>query len=290
MTTKRSYLRVSLKPTAVLRWITPVVVLLAPLVARAEPKPLWEAGLGIGGIVFPDYRGSDELKAYPIPLPYIVYRGKFLKASREGVRGQLFNRKWAELSLSVNGSVPVNSDDGGARQGMPDLKPTFELGPSLDLHLWHSPDSAIKVDLVLPLRAPITVESSPQSIGWVFAPRFNIDIQNVAGLAGWNLGLGAGPLFADDKYHDYFYSVAPRYVTTERPTYDAGGGYSGTHVLASLSKRFPGFWVGGYVRADSLHGAAFEDSPLVRQDYALSGGIGIAWMIGQSKRTVDADE
>jgi outer membrane scaffolding protein for murein synthesis (MipA/OmpV family) len=270
--------------------IAAVVAVLAPIVVDAEPKPLWEAGLGIGGIVFPDYRGSDELQAYPIPLPYVVYRGKFLKADREGVRGELFNRKWAELSLSVNGSVPVNSDDSGVRQGMPDLKPTFELGPSLDLHLWQSSDSAIKVDLVLPLRAPITVESSPQFIGWVFAPRFNIDIQNVAGLAGWSLGLGAGPLFADDKYHDYFYSVAPRYATVERPTYDASGGYSGTHVLASLSKRFPKFWIGGYVRADSLHGVAFDGSPLVQQDYALSGGIGIAWMIGKSKRTVDADE
>jgi MipA family protein len=262
---------------------------LAPMVAHAEPKPLWEAGLGVGGIVFPDYRGSDELRAYPIPLPYIVYRGKLLRADREGVRGRLFDSKWAEFSLSVNGSVPVDSDESGARQGMPDLKPTLELGPSLDVHLWRSADSAIKVDLVLPVRAPITLESSPQSIGWVFAPRFHIDIKNVAG-PGWNLGLGAGPVFADHKYHEYFYSVAPAYATAQRPTHDASGGYSGAHVLASLSKRFPGFWVGAYVRADSLHGAVFDDSPLIRQNYAVSGGLGIAWMIGESERTVDADE
>jgi MipA family protein len=266
------------------------VLLCTPGLAGADPKPLWEVGLGIGGIVFPDYRGSDELKAYPIPLPYVVYRGKFLKADREGVRGEVFNRKYAELSLSVNGSIPVNSDDNEIRQGMPDLKPTIELGPSLDLHLWRSPDAMMKVDLVLPLRAPITVESSPQSIGWIFAPRLNIDIQNVGGLAGWNLGLGAGPVFADEKYHDYYYSVAPRYALPERPAYSADGGYSGVHVLGSLSKRFPGYWVGAYIRADSLHSAAFDASPLVKQKYALSGGIGIAWMIGKSERTVDAEE
>jgi outer membrane scaffolding protein for murein synthesis (MipA/OmpV family) len=41
-------------------------------------KPLWEAGLGIGAVTFPDYRGSDESQVYPVPVPYFVYRGKFL--------------------------------------------------------------------------------------------------------------------------------------------------------------------------------------------------------------------
>ena len=28
---------------------------------HAEQKPLWEFGLGVGGLVFPDYRGSDAM-------------------------------------------------------------------------------------------------------------------------------------------------------------------------------------------------------------------------------------
>ena len=272
------------------RWYVIIAALLAPAFVHAEEKPLWEAGLGVGGIVFPDYRGSDELRTYPIPLPYVMYRGKFLKADREGLRGALFDRDYAELSLSVNGSVPVNSDDNEARQGMPDLKPTLELGPSLDLHVWRSTDSMVKLDVVLPLRLPFTIESSPASIGWVFAPRLNLDVKNVAGLEGWDFGIGVGTSFASEKYHDYFYSVASRYATPERPSYEASGGYSGSHVLASLSKRFPKYWIGAYMRVDSLHGAQFNDSPLLRQDYSFSGGIGIAWMIGKSKRTVEADE
>lgn len=257
--------------------------------AHADQKPLWELGLGVGGIVFPDYRGSDELEAYPIPMPYVIYRGKFLKADREGVRGELFDRRYAELSISVNGSIPVNSDDNEVRQGMPDLKPTLELGPSFDLHLWRSDDSRIELDLVMPLRMPVTIESSPQAIGWIFAPRVNLDIQNAAA-SGWNVGVGIGPLFASGKYHDYFYSVEPRFATSERPFYEAGSGYSGMHLLASLSKRYPGYWIGAYVRIDSLHGATFEDSPLVQQDYAITGGIGIAWMLRKSKRMVEAEE
>lgn len=272
-------------------WTVATVTVALPTVSQAEQppeqKPLWEAGLGIGAIGFPDYRGSDEGQVYPVPLPYFVYRGKFLKADREGVRGELFDRRYLELSLSMNATTPVSSEDNAARAGMPNLRPTLEFGPSLDVHLWRSPSEEIKLDLVMPLRLPVTLESSPQTLGWNFSPRLNLDIENVAGRQGWNFGIGAGPLFGAAEFHEYFYSVAPRFATDQRRAYDAPGGYSGTHVLAAISKRFPKYWVGAYVRYDNLHNAAFEDSPLVRQQSYVTGGIGIAWMIGKSKRMVE---
>lgn len=258
--------------------------------AHAEEKPLWEAGLGIGALRFPDYRGSDEAQVYPVPVPYFIYRGRILKADRDGVRGEIFNREYVELSMSLNATIPVESENNAARRQMPDLQPTIELGPSLDLHLWRSADEAMKLGVVMPLRVPLTVESSPQLIGWVFSPRINLDIEDVAGQAGWNFGLGAGPIFADRKFHEYFYSVASQFATPERPAYETDGGYSGMHFLLALSKRFPDYWVGAYMRYDTLSGAAFEDSPLVRSKHYLSGGFGIAWMIGQSKRMVESED
>lgn len=280
-------------PSKVMRLINSIgqfvlLTLAAMSTAYAEERPLWEAGLGIGGLVFPDYRGSDEIRAYPIPVPYFLYRGKFLKADSEGLRGQLFDREYAELSLSVNGTIPVSSEDNAARRGMPDLDPTFELGPSLDLHLWKSKDGKAALDVIMPLRMPITIEGSPDSIGWLFSPRVNLDVRNVA-RTGWDFGFGVGPVIADRKYHDYFYSVDAEYASPERPEYRASSGYSGAHVLASLSKRFPGYWVGAYVRYDSLASATFEDSPLMKSSHYVAGGIGIAWMIGQSKRMVETE-
>ena len=256
--------------------------------SHADEKPLWEAGLGIGALSFPDYRGSDQTHFYPLPVPYLVYRGDFLKADRNGVRGELFNRPYAELNFSVNATVPVNSNDDHARRGMPNLRPTIEVGPSLDIHLWRSSDEHLKFDAVLPVRIPITVERSPQVIGWNFAPRLNLDVQDVARHAGWNFGVGAGPLFAARKYHEYFYSVDSQFATADRPAFDAKGGYSGTEFITALSKRFPKYWVGAYIRYDALQGAAFEDSPLVKQKYYIAGGVGIAWMIRESARTVEA--
>ena len=111
---------------------------LIQLSSHAGDAPLWEAGVGAAVIDFPDYRGSDERQTYVLPVPYVVYRGRFLKVDRENVRGLFFKSDKAELDVSLNGSVPVKSSDNRAREGMPDLEPTLEIGPSLNLFLLHS--------------------------------------------------------------------------------------------------------------------------------------------------------
>src|SRR5271155_912915 len=116
----------------------------------AKEAPLWEFGLGAGAIAFQDYRGSDTTHAYPLPVPYIVYNGKFLKADRDGVRGTLFDQDWLEINLSFNLTTPVRNDR--ERSGMPDLRSTVEVGPSIDLHLYKSDDAKFKFDLRMPIR------------------------------------------------------------------------------------------------------------------------------------------
>ena len=267
-----------------------LAVLLASLCAAAQAKeaPLLEYGLGVGAVAFEDYRGSDSMHVYPLPIPYVVYNGKFLKADREGVRGTLFNQDRIEINLSVNATTPVRSDR--ERNGMPDLRSTIELGPSFDVHLWRSDDARIKFDLRMPLREAFTIEASPRLIGWTFTPRFNLDLADPLGFAGWRLGLLTGPLFAERRYHDYFYTVAPQYATTDRPAYQAVGGYAGPQALTSLSKRFERFWVGAYMRYDTLAGAAFVDSPLVQRRSYWSAGFGISWMIHRSSTLVEVPD
>jgi outer membrane protein len=255
--------------------------------ARAERKPLWEFGMGIGAIGFADYRGADTSHVYPLPVPYLIYRGRIFKADREGLRGLLFNQEFAELNISLNATTPVHSSSSGTRHGMPDLKPTLEAGPSLDLHLWRSSDRRFKFDIRLPLRAALTLESSPRAIGWQFTPRLAVDVADVAGHNGWDLGLLAGPLYAERRYNEYFYSVAPQFSDAQRPTYRAAGGFSGVEALAALSKRYPGFWVGTYVRYGTLSDAVFAPSPLVKRNTYWSAGVGIAWMISKSSHLVD---
>jgi outer membrane scaffolding protein for murein synthesis (MipA/OmpV family) len=263
-----------------------------PAIAAAEPatQPLWEIGLGIGGVSFPAYRGSDQRQGMVLPTPYFVYRGDLFKADRDGVRGIFFESDRVDLNVSGSASIPVDSDDVRVRKGMPDLEPTLELGPSLDFNLWRSSDRRRSLDLRLPVRYAFTAEADPHSAGWQFTPRLNLDIVDPGAFRGWNLGLLTGPVYGTRRQHQYFYGVGERYATVTRNAYDASGGYAGWQVLAALSKRFPAYWIGGFVRYDSLRGAVFDDSPLVASDRYLAGGIAIAWIIGESSIRVPAND
>lgn len=256
--------------------------------SRGAEKPLWEVGIGVGLLAFDDYRGSDSAHSYPIPIPYVVYRGKFFKADHEGMRGQVFNNDRLDLTLSLNATTPVSSRDSDARVGMPDLKPTFELGPELDVHLWRSADDRLRLTLQLPARRSMTLAANPRAVGWLFAPSLDLDVEHVAGQAGWIAGIQAGPLFADRDYLRYFYAVAANFATASRPAYEPAGGYSGAELLLGTSRRFKRFWVFAFARHDSLAGADFLASPLVRSRNYWFGGVGFAWLIGKSSRQVEA--
>ena len=258
-----------------------------PHSAHAEQRPLWELGAGGAAISFPDYRGSNKQRSYLLPVPYVVYRGDVLQVDRDKVRGVLFKTERVELDVSVNGSVPIRSGDNPARQGMPDLDPTLEIGPSLNVLLSQDPQG-YNLALRLPLRAVIASDfRSVQGAGYLAHPQFNL---NVRAWQGWKLGFVAGPLFGDRRYHDYFYGVAPQYAGPGRAAYAAHGGYSGAQFIASASKRFDKLWVGAFIKFDNIRGSTFEDSPLVERRGNVAAGLGVSWIFAQSKRLVEARE
>jgi outer membrane protein len=249
-------------------------------------RPLWELGVGISGLRLPDYRGSDQSHSYLLPFPYIVYRGKWLKSDRDGTRALLFESEAVKLDLSLGATVPAQSDDNAAREGMPDLPGTIEIGPSLNLALARSERKHWKLDLRLPLRAAVTLQRSPRYAGLTFSPNLNLDVIGSDG--GWNMGMLTGPLFANRKNHELYYSVDAAYATPQRRAYEASGGYAGWQTIASTSRRFGNFWLGGFARYETLHGATYADSPLVRKNSALTLGFGISWVLHTSSETVSS--
>jgi len=263
-----------------------IFLCLAASLARAEQLPLWEAGLGIGATTLPHYRGSDQSRTWVLPVPYLVYRGESLKVDDDRrIRG-LFGDK-LELEFSLNGSPPAKNND--ARRGMPDLDATLEIGPALNIALIRSEDAAEKLELRLPVRTVIASDFSHfRHIGWIFQPNLSLDFKNVLENRGWNLGLQTSLIYTDRRYNQYFYAVDPMFATADRPAFNPSSGYGGTTLLAALSKRFPNFWVGAFAKWDSVGGAVFADSPLVKTRSNLSGGLGIAWILGASSTKVDA--
>ncbi|HEY5191286.1 MAG TPA: MipA/OmpV family protein, partial [Candidatus Deferrimicrobium sp.] len=70
--------------------------------AAGERVPQWELGAGVAGLMLPDYRGSDEIHSYLLPVPYIIYRLEWIKADRTGIRSTLLNWEKAEVNLSLS--------------------------------------------------------------------------------------------------------------------------------------------------------------------------------------------
>lgn len=254
--------------------------------ATAEKKPQWEMGVGLGYVTFPDYRGSDESKDIFAPIPYFIYRGDVLQADRGGMRGILYRSDRVTIKVSINATIPVDSENNRARQGMPDLKSTFQVGPSFELALWESEDRRTQVDLKMPVRLPFTIESDPQGVGWVYLPRLTLNVSDAFGQQGLEVGLGVGPTYANKTYHNYFYSVDERFATPDRPVYRASSGPSGNQWFVGAAKRYDRFWIGAFARYDTLSDAVFRDSPLVTRQSSFTGAIGFAWIFAQSNTLV----
>ncbi len=268
-----------------------LIALLAALpIARAD-QPLWEAGGGVAVTHFPDYRGSDESRAYLLPLPYFVYRGEVLRVTRDGVQAQLVETRRFEFDISAAGSVPVDSSKNRARAGMADLKPTLEIGPLARFHLWQTADRVFDLELRVPLRVSLTYggDAGVRDIGWSSTPNLNLDWKPRRFGDRMNVGLLVGPLYGDRRLNGYFYDVSAAEATPQRPAYRSPGGYGGWQAIAAISHRVDKLWLGGFVKFDSLAGAVYADSPLVTRRSHVSGGFGVAYVFAESAQRVARD-
>ena len=241
-------------------------------------KPLWEAGVGIGGIFIPDYRGSNEHRAIISPVPYFVYRGDKLKVDRRGVRTLVYESGNFEINMSADVGIPVDSEKNIARTGMPDLDAALLLGPSLDYELFDNENGILT--LKLPVQYAIATDfKKTHAEGWFSYPHINY-----RNTENGSLGIAIGPTFATKDYHDYYFGVANQFATPQRPEYQASGGYSGIRISTVYNIRLKEYWIGTFIRYENYRNAAIEDSPLVKQNYSLMIGTGFSYVFLDSNK------
>lgn len=254
----------------------------------AEELPLWELGLGLGGLHQPYYPGSDATRSYAFPVPMPIYRGKYFKSDDDGLRAELIKDGPYKLDLSLDFNLAVDSDDITIRAGMPDIDSMLQIGPSLEITL--AEDEQNEWLLTLPIRANFGIGNNGfDEFGYTFSP--NLGYSRYLDWRGeqWRAGVSIGVQAGSKTYQNVYYGVDPLYATQGRKTYQADSGYSGSRLSMSLkSKNKKRLWV-WFMRYDSISGASFEDSPLVQTNGGLSVGFIYSHFLFKSKRMVSVD-
>jgi len=254
--------------------------------AGEEALPLWELGIGVGLFSLPQYMGSDERYTYPFGFPYLIYRGERWRLDRSGLRNRLFDSERLSLDMSLSGGVPVRNSN-RARQGMPKIYLTGELGPQLNWLL--SESERISWSLHLPSRAAINIRG--KYVGWVTDPylryRYRLPVEH----GNLRLKVDLGVLFGSKRYHETYYGVAPVYATPTRPAYQAKAGLHSAFLKARL--RYPfrkdmELFTAGQVRTLSV--GVVRDSPLVKSRLYTVVMAGLVYIFATSDETVSRDE
>lgn len=263
-----------------------LIIGLYPTITLAEEKkelPLWEAGLAGGIFSIPHYVGSDQRYTLPLAIPYIVYRGEIIRADRDGLRGRLFDEAGISLDLDFSFGLPVKSSN-KARQGMPDLKFSGQVGPQLNIIIAKNKTSTLS--LHLPWR--FTLDTSGSYQGWVTEPSLRYKRNDLLpALNKMSLRLEAGLLYASQSYNQTYYGVEPIYATVSRPTYQARQGLHSYFADTSLHYNIDDHLsIAAVVRMRTLAGSVNRNSPLVRRNSYFSAGIGMVWSFMSSDERV----
>jgi outer membrane scaffolding protein for murein synthesis (MipA/OmpV family) len=255
--------------------------------AGEKEIPLWEAGLFSGFAVLPEYPGADEYDQYYLPLPYFIYRGKRVEADRSKFHGVIHRSKEFEVKMTFSGHPPV--DDGNeARRGMDELDPLLSPGPEVNIFAINEEKEELYLHLVA-LQAISIDPDGPRAKeqGQTAKAQVLYVNESVFGNDRLEYGLRLGLYWSSDRNASYFYDVGEEDALPDRPAYDAGGGYGGSVVSQSIGYKVSDrLQIASFVRWYNFDGAAFEHSPLVKENNNLFGGVGFVWKFRESKKMI----
>ena len=252
-----------------------------------ETEPLWEWRLAAFSHYGPSYPASEDYQFNFIPVPYPIYRGKFLRLGddrEKPITGRLFRRDRIKLDFSFGLNFPSDSEDIDARTGMPDLDLLLEVGPELEMEFARRAVFDGRWFLSLELRPAFSFDGlDPTYQGIVMSPELSY-LKKLPKLKD-ELKIRLTPTFANSKYMDFFYTVDPIFATSSRPAYEADSGYLGTDLSISFLKSITeSLELLFGTRLSSHHGAANEKSPLFTEDMTFSVYVAFSWKFWESER------
>lgn len=247
-----------------------IMLLIFSLQAK-EPKV--ELGVGVGTLYYPNYIGSKNYQTLTTPFPHIRYRGECFRIDEDGLSGKLFGINGLRLDLSISGSLPADSKNDNARDGMPDLDLTGEIGFQFIYEFYK--DGPTVLELELPIRAVLSTDFTNLVYrGIVSNPQLKLSLN----YSEFEWTFRSGFMIADKDYNSYYYSVSQEYTKPSRTLYSAEGGFSGFRNRIGMTYQKGSWWGGAFISHYSIQSAVFRDSPLVETTQTSYLGASVAYI------------
>lgn len=251
--------------------------------APAPPPPSrWEAGAFALAVSQQAYPGADEQLQRGLLLPYLVYRGRWLRSDGDTTGLRALRTPTLEFDLGVSGSFGGGSEEIKARRGMARLGTLVEAGPRLRWNLGPAPLQG-RWRATLPVRAVFDLSDALRHRGWAAQPELSYERR---ARGDWRYSLGLSAIAGDRRLAELYYGVSASQALPDRPAYAARPGLIAWRLQTLFSKPLNSDWrVFGFARLDSVVGAANRASPLVRQTTGASVGLGISYSALRSRES-----
>lgn len=223
----------------------------------------WHINLALGAGIAPEYLGSDEYTAVPLPLAEVEYRRTLFISTQRGL-GYAFV-KTRQTRIGALASYDFGRDPGDSSQltGLPVIDGGVQTGLFMDY--FTGP---------LRLSGEVTKELAGGHGGIVM----RLDAAYGGRLSrNTSLILGGVVHLVDDEYADSYFTVKEQFATRSRKEFAASGGLRDVGIYAQMIVDFAErYYVGFDARASLLMGDA-GDSTLVESDAQMFGGVMVGY-------------
>ncbi len=251
--------------------------------ATAPTQPLWEIGVGALAVTQPAFPGAASSTSRAFALPYFVYRGEVLRADQGNVGLRAVKTPRYELDIGFSAVLGSSANDVPVRAGMRDIGTLVEFGPRLKINLGDVSKGPTGYWIELPVRGVFDLNDRLANRGASFEPQLSAEVPLPG---GWRGGASVSAIFGTQKLNETFYTVTPAEALANRPAYTAQAGLLATRATFAASKRLtPDLRALGFVRLDSVAGAANSGSSLIEKTTGATLGLGLTYTFGRSQRT-----
>lgn len=191
------------------RAYTAVLVFSCANAAVAQPSPPppnvgWSFVVGGGGIVAPDYQGSDDYEVRALPFLSAKYEDWLTIAFPEGVKAAIVSEGGLKLGVAAGFGFGRDEGDNAALVGLGDIDPAVELGIFAEYRVG---------PVVFGLDARRDVAGAHDGTVAKFSARVMIPA------GGVRFGIGPQITWTDDNYTQTYFGITPEQAATSAQGY-----------------------------------------------------------------------